>query len=132
NDDATDQALRDIYPRQQLLNTANGLFLATSPIFDPQLYAIRRLIDDRVDTLGAIDVLQADIHQRWQTKRGYPGQEHVIDYLTLDTSVSFFPNADRDNFGKSFAFLEYDTTWNVGDRTAVVSTGWYDPYDHGA
>ncbi|HEX4589063.1 MAG TPA: hypothetical protein VH120_03980, partial [Gemmataceae bacterium] len=132
NDDATDQALRDIYPRQPLLNPGNGFFLANSPIFDPQLYAIRRLVDDRVDTLDSIDVVQLDVRQRWQTKRGYPGQEHVVDFLTLDTSVSLFPDSDRDNFGKSFAFLQYDTTWNVGDRTALTSTGWYDPYDHGA
>ena len=132
NDDATDQAMRDIYPLQPLLNPGGGVALSTSPIFDPQLYAIRRLVDDRVDTLDDIDVLQADIRQRWQTKRGYPGQEHIVDYLTVDTSVSFFPNPDRDNFGKSFAFLEYDTTWNVGDRTAITSTGWYDPYDQGA
>ncbi len=132
NDDATDQALRDIYPRQPALNPANGLFLATSPIFDPQLYAIRQLVDDRIDTRDDIDELQLDIRQRWQTKRGYPGQEHIVDYLTVDTSVSFFPEPDRDNFGKSFAFLQYDTTWNVGDRTALTSTGWYDPYDNGA
>jgi hypothetical protein len=132
NDDATDQALRDIYPRQVSLNPGNGYFLAYSPIFNPQLYAIRRLVDDRVDTLDSIDVFQIDLRQRWQTKRGYPGQEHVVDFLTLDTSVSLFPNSDRDNFGKSFAFLQYDATWNVGDRTSLVSTGWYDPYDHGA
>jgi hypothetical protein len=132
NDDATDQALRDIYPRQPFLNPTNGFALATSPIFDPQLYAIRRLVEDRIDTRDSIDEIQLDVRQRWQTKRGYPGQEHVIDYLTLDTSIALFPNPDRDNFGKSFAFLEYDTTWNVGDRTAVVSSGWYDPFDHGA
>jgi hypothetical protein len=77
-------------------------------------------------------VLQADVRQRWQTKRGYPGMEHVVDYLTLDVSASFFPHPDRDNFGNSVAFLEYDSTWNVGDRTAIVSTGWIDPFPNGA
>src|SRR5262245_18197524 len=124
NDDATDQALRDIYPRQPAINTVTGRALATSAIFNPQLYAIRRLVDNRVDTLDTIEVLQTNVRQRWQTKRGYPGLEHVVDYVTLDTSASFFPHPDRDNFGKSVAFLEYDTTWNVGDRTALVSTGW--------
>jgi hypothetical protein len=132
NDDATDQALRDITPRQTTLNPAHGLALATSPIFNTQTYAIRRLVDNRVDTLDTIEVLQADLRQRWQTKRGFPGQEHVIDYLTLDVSASFFPHPDRDNFGKNYAFLEYDTTWNVGDRTAITSSGWYDPFDNGA
>jgi hypothetical protein len=100
-------------------------------VYDPQLYAIRRLIDDRIDTRDTIEVLQADIRQRWQTKRGFPGLEHTVDYLTLDLSASFFPHPSRDNFGKDVAFLEYDTTWNVGDRTALVSSGLYDPVDNG-
>jgi len=132
NDDATDQALRDITPQQPALNPANGVALQTSPIFNPQLYAIRRLVDNRVDTLDDIQVLQGDIRQRWQTKRGYPGMQHVVDYFTLDLSGSYFPNRDRDNFGKDFAFLEYNALWNIGDRTALESTGYYDPFDQGA
>ena len=45
NDDATDQSLRDITPLQPALNPTNGVALATSPIFNPQIYAIRRLPD---------------------------------------------------------------------------------------
>lgn len=131
NDDAADQALRDITPRQPSLNPAHGVALATSPVFDPQLYAIRRLVADRIDTRDTIEVLQTDIRQRWQTKRGFPGLEHTVDYLTLDLSASFFPHPGRDNFGKDVAFLEYDTTWNVGDRTAIVSSGLFDPVDDG-
>lgn len=132
NDDATDQALRDITPRQPALNPAAGTALATSPIFNPQLYAIRRLVDNRADTLDDMQVIQADIRQRWQTKRGYPGMQHVVDFFTLDLSGSFFPQPNQDNFGKTVAFLEYDAQWNVGDRTALVSTGYYDPFDNGA
>src|SRR5262249_35579405 len=35
----------------------------------------------------------------------------------------------RDNFDSPFAFLQYDWVWNIGDRTALVSTGWIDPID---
>jgi hypothetical protein len=132
NDDSTDQALRDITPIQPILNPANGFALKNSPIFNPQLYAIRRLVDDRVDTLDTIEVLQADIRQRWQTKRGYPGMQHVVDYFTLDLSASFFPHPNRDNFDKDVAFVEYDAIWNIGDRTAIVSSGLYDPQPDGA
>jgi hypothetical protein len=78
-----------------------------------------------------MEVLQGDIRQRWQTKRGYPGQEHTVDWMTLDLSASFYPDADRDNFGSHWAFLQYDWTWNIGDRTSLVSTGWLDPYTNG-
>lgn len=132
NDDATDQAIRDITPQQPAINPTYGAILAASPLFNPQLYAIRRLVDDRIDTLDNIEELQLDIRQRLQTKRGYPGLEHTVDWMTLDLSGTYFPQANRDNFGSNFAFLEYDWTWNVGDRTALVSTGWLDPIDNGA
>lgn len=132
DDDATDQARRDLRPLLPALNPTNGPFLATSPLFDPQRYAIRRLVDTRIDTLDTVEVVQADLRQRLQTKRGYPGQQHVVDWMTLDLSASFFPHPRRDASGTPWAFLEYDYTWNVGDRTTFVSTGWVDPVQDGA
>jgi hypothetical protein len=129
NDDATDQALRDINPQLPILNPANGLFLQNSPLYDPQTYAIRRLVMNRIDTLDDIQVLQVDLRQRWQTKRGYPGMQHIIDWMMLDLSGSYFPDSERDNFGEPFAFLQYDWVWNIGDRTALTSSGWVDPID---
>lgn len=146
DDDATDQARRDITPMQPLINPAHsnylvgpifdpntsGFIIGPMPLFDPQRYAIRRLVDDRVDTLDTIDVLQFDVRQRWQTKRGYPGMQHTVDWMVLDMSGSYFPHSKRDDFGESFAFLQYDWLWNVGDRTALTSTGWMDPINNGA
>jgi hypothetical protein len=115
---------------------ANGLLLqgAGNPNnqFNPQQYLIRRAATNRVDTLDNIDVLQLDMRHRFQTKRGYPGLEHTVDLLTVAASVSYFPEAARDNFGHPFAFLEYDALWNVGDRTAVMASGWFEPYDNGS
>ena len=73
NDDVTDQSLRDFKPWMPAFLPTSGYFLATSRLFDPQVYAIRRLVDNRIDTLDSIDVFQGDVRQRWQTKRGYPG-----------------------------------------------------------
>src|SRR5262249_12877691 len=127
NDNITDQSLRDFRPQLPVFNPGNGYFLATSKLFDPQVYAIRRVVDNRIDTLADIQVFQGDVLQRWQTKRGYPGAEHIVDWMVLDTSFTYFPASERDNFGKPFAFLEYRYLWNIGDRTAIESTGWYDP-----
>jgi hypothetical protein len=55
-----------------------------------------------------------------------------VDVVTLDLSASYFPDPSRDNFGKPFAFLEYGFLWNLGDRVAVASSGWFEPYDEGA
>src|SRR5262249_54482485 len=99
NDDATDQALRDLHPWLPIFYPGGlGTILATSPLYNPQTYAIRRLIDNRIDTLDTMDVLQMDLRQRWQTKRGYPGQQHIIDWMTLDLRASYFPHPERDNF----------------------------------
>jgi hypothetical protein len=137
NDDATDQAWRNMTEYQSLFVAgANGLLLqgAGNPNnqFNPQQYLIRRAATNRVDTLDNIDVLQLDMRHRFQTKRGYPGLEHTVDLLTVAASVSYFPEAARDNFGHPFAFLEYDALWNVGDRTAVMASGWFEPYDNGS
>jgi len=131
NDDVSDQALRDITPEQVLINTQHGLALQTNPLYNPQIFAIRNLDTYNVDTLDSIEELQFDINQRWQTKRGYPGMQHITDWMILDLSGTYFPHPTQDNFGSTFGFLQYDWTWNIGDRTALVSTGWVDPEHDG-
>ncbi len=131
NDDATDMALRDIRPDYQFLYPSQASNLL-SPLFDPQTYAVRRLVLNRIDTLASTEVVQTEIRQRWQTKRGYPGLEHIIDWMTLDLSASFFPRKNQDDFGSYWSLLTYDWLWNVGDRTALFSSGWYDPIPGGA
>jgi hypothetical protein len=126
NDDASDQSLRDIKRREVEFNPHNGLFIMTSPIFDPQIYAIRRLLETRIDTLDTIEEFQVDLLQRWQTKRGYPGQQHIVDWMVLDLSAAYFPRPSE-NFGQSFGFLEYNWIWNIGDQTQLYSSGFADP-----
>lgn len=140
NDDASDQALRDIYPLQPYflpgsfpnpLTTGPGAFLISSNLFQPQNYAIQRLLLSRVDTLATIEELQLDLRQRWQTKRGYPGFQHITDWMVLDLSATFFPRPGRDDFGQPWSYLEYDWLWNIGDRTALTSSAWVDPINNG-
>ena len=51
--------------------------------------------------------------------------------MTLVLSASVFPAAKRDNFGSTFGFLQYDWSWNIGDRTALASSGFVDPETNG-
>ncbi len=134
DDDATDQARRDLRALR-LLTAPDGSpqrLLASSPIFDPQLYALRRGLIWNVENLDDLHSLRFGVQQRWQTKRGFPGREHILDWMTLNVEATWFPEADRDNFGHPFAFLRYDYVWNIGDRTAITSTGWVDPFEDGA
>ncbi|HET6576271.1 MAG TPA: hypothetical protein VFG68_21900, partial [Fimbriiglobus sp.] len=132
NDDASDYSYRLARPRQAgLIVGPAGQALTNSPLFDPQRFAIRKLVDNKYDTLDSIEILQLDVRQRLQTKRGFPGAEHTVDWVTLDTSLSVYPDADRDNFGQSWGFLEYYFLWHVGDRASISSAGWYDPNQFG-
>jgi hypothetical protein len=131
NDDASDQALRDITPQQISLNPTSGAFLV-SGFFDPQLMAIRKLVMNDIDTLDSIEVFTLDLRQRWQTKRGIPGQEHIVDWMTLDVSASFFPQANQQDNGDVVNFIQYDWTWAIGDRTTLFSSGWFDPHPDAA
>jgi lipopolysaccharide export system protein LptA len=134
DDDATDQARRDLrINRLQTSAPGSTAFnLATSPLYDPQLYALRRGLETSLENLDDLQIVRLGVRQRWQTKRGFPGAEHILDWMTLDLRGTFFPDADRDNFGHDFAFLEYDYTWHVGDRTTLLSSGWMDPFPDGA
>src|SRR5207245_317540 len=77
------------------------------------------------------EVVQLDWRQRLQTKRGFPGMEHVVDWMTLDLGMTVFPRPDRDNFGETIGIMQYDWTWNIGDSTSLVSNGWMDPISGG-
>src|SRR5262249_57422892 len=115
-----------LQPELQLLNPDQGICLAAWPLYDPRTYAIRRLVDNRIDPLDTIEELELDLRQRWQTKRGFPGQQHIVDWMTLDLSATYFPHPS-DNFGQSFGFLAYSWVWNIGDQTQLYSSGLADP-----
>jgi hypothetical protein len=75
--------------------------------------------------------LRAGMRHRWQTKRGAPGNQHIVDWLTLDANVTWFPEADRDNFGQDFGLFDYDLRWHVGDRFTIISDGAADFFSDG-
>lgn len=132
NDDTLDQGMRTMNPFfPTYIPGADGLALQSGQQFNPQLLAIRRLVMNRIDTRDDMQVVQTGLFQRLQTKRGLPGNEHTVDWMSLDLTASFFPDPSRDNFGKNAAFLEFNYLWNVGDQTAISAQGWFDPYDPG-
>ena len=75
--------------------------------------------------------LRAGLRQRWQTKRGAPGRQHIVDWVTLDMNATWFPKADRDNYGEDFGLVDYDFRWYLGDRVAIISDGQADFFTDG-
>ena len=104
--------------------------------FDPRFYAIRSGMQGWV-TAPSTEVaddqfaVRTGMRHRLQTKRGGPGRQHIVDWITFDTNVTWFPKADRDNLGQDFGLLDYDLRWHVGDRFTVVSDGAADFFGQG-
>ena len=109
---------------------------AWPPKFDPRYYALRSGIQGNVSSpspeiAGDLSTVQLGIRQRWQTKRGMPGEERIVDLITFDLESSLFPDADRDNFGSAVGMLNYDFRWHVGDRVSLLSDGYFDVFSEG-
>jgi hypothetical protein len=51
--------------------------------------------------------------------------------MTLDLDTYFYPNPSRDNFGKPFGQNTYNWQWFLGDRTSVMSYGWFEFWNIG-
>ncbi|MBV8317600.1 MAG: hypothetical protein JOZ53_21885 [Planctomycetaceae bacterium] len=125
-DDNTDESTRRYFA---LTNYTGGVL---PPQYDPRHLILRRVlspITGPTDIQASIETLQLNIHQRLQTKRGPEGRRRVIDYMTLDATTTYFPYASRDNFNKPFGQNMYNWQWFVGDRTSVISYGWFEFFD---
>lgn len=104
--------------------------------FDPRYYALRTgmaswVTAPSMEIADQLSEVRLGVRQRWQTKRGMPGQRRILDWIMLDTNITFFPNPGRDDFGSSVGLLDYDFRWHVGDRLTFVSEGIFDFFDLG-
>jgi hypothetical protein len=103
---------------------------------DERFYALRYgmggwVTGPSMEIAGDLEEIRLGIHQRWQTKRGPPDNYHILDWITLDTDVIFYPDPNRDNFGQVAGMLDYAFRWHVGDRLTLVSDGNFDFFDYG-
>ncbi|MDH3718890.1 MAG: organic solvent tolerance protein OstA [Planctomycetota bacterium] len=105
------------------------------PMFDPRFYAIRTglagwVSSPSVEVVDDLTAVRLGARQRWQTKRGSPADLRIIDWMTLDTNLSLFPQEEQ-NFGELVGLIDYDWRWHLGDRFSVLSSGIFDVFDKG-
>ncbi|MBN2476084.1 MAG: organic solvent tolerance protein OstA [Pirellulales bacterium] len=121
--------------RRRLAQNTFGLPTVPEP-FDPRSYALRTGLGGWVTSPAAeiaddLTTLRMGVRQRWQTKRGMPGNRRILDWVVLDTGMTWFPDEMRDDFGKSVGLLDYDFRWHVGDRLTLLSEGVFDFFPDG-
>jgi hypothetical protein len=117
--------------RERLVQDTFGGVLP--PQFDSRFYALRtgagldvtspynELIDDQ-------QFLHLGIHQRLQTKVGPPDRQRIRDWMTLDLEATYFPNANRDDFGAQWGLLTAHYVWNISQRTSILANALYDTF----
>lgn len=131
--DPLDDDAQEQFRRRFIFNTFGGAL----PIeFDPRTYAIRNGIQRYVTsptTELAEDMLQTRLgfNQRFQTKRGLPGRERIVDLARFDVSTILFLEEERDNFGEVLGPTRYDFRYYAGDRVTLLSDGYFDFFEDG-
>ena len=121
------------FTRHMITTTYDGF---APPTVDPRFYAVRtgagravtapyhELVDDQ-------QVARLAWRNRWQTKVGPIDRPRIKDWMILDFETSYFPDADRDNFGEDFGLLGARYQWNVGARTSLYAGAAWDFFDTG-
>ena len=103
------------------------------PGVDPRFYAVRsgtgyRVSSPYYELVNDQQVARLAVRQRLQTKSGPPGRQRIRDWMTLDTGVSLFPNANRDNFGETAGLAFADYGFYISQRTQLTAGALYDFY----
>jgi hypothetical protein len=133
-----DDNSQERFRERMLVNTFGGALplipgYATSP-FDPRYFAVRNNAGSSVTSpyFELVDdqhVVRATSRHRLQTKVGPPEDQQIIDWMTLDLGISYFLNADRDNYGEDIGVVDAHYTWDVGSRTKLLANAYLDFFE---
>ncbi len=131
--DALDDNSQEHFRRRFFFNTFGG---ALPPEFDERSYAIRNGMQRWItaassEVVDDVTQVRLGVNQRWQTKRGLPGRERIVDWVALDVDWVLFPKAEEENFGEDLGAFNYDFRYHVGDRLTFLSKGYFDVFSQG-
>lgn len=128
-----DDNAQERFRQRLVINTFGGVL---PPQFDPRFYAVRTgagrgVTDPYHELVDDQQVLRLAWRHRLQTKTGPPDQLRIKDWMTLDLEASYFPDAQRDNFGEDIGLIGGHYKWFLGDRTTMAANAYYDLFDGG-
>src|SRR5258708_37907799 len=87
-DDTAQSDLLDIHRVRHVIEPEANLFTSGETVDRNQIYNF----DEDVDQINDVSVAQVALHQRWQTKRGGPGEWRSVDFFTFNGEANFFAN----------------------------------------
>ncbi len=93
-DDSAQSELFDIHRLRHIIEPEVNVFTSASSVNHSDVF----IYDEPVDAINDITALQLALHQRWQTKRGGPGNWRSVDFFTLNIAGNFFSNQPEDQF----------------------------------
>ncbi len=126
-DENSQERFRARYP----LQIYSGL---VPPEFNTRSYALRNgaglwTSAPYHEVADNFQALRIRFRDRLQTKVGPADSPRVRDWMIWEYGASYFPNADRDNFGQDFGLLYNHYRLNLSDRTSVHTDLSWDLFD---
>jgi len=137
-DNSAESELLDIHRVRHVIEPELQLFTsaATEDRSDPFIY------DMDVDAINDVSAVSGGLRQRWQTKRGGPGNERSVDFFTLNVNATFYANKPPANVmppgdfrGLYFSTLPEasiprdsfngEALWRVTNSTAIIADASY-------
>ncbi|MDB5290542.1 MAG: hypothetical protein JWL69_1783 [Phycisphaerales bacterium] len=132
-DPTVESNLFDIHQLRHVVEPEINLFTSAMNAARDQVF----VFDPNIDAINDVSAAQFALHQRWQTKRGGPGQWRNVDAFTLNVDVEYYnnkpPKAFREptNFrGLFFASapeesvprdaINADASWRLSDNTVLL------------
>ncbi len=137
-DDSVESAAWDLHRLRHVIEPEFNVFSSVQSQDRDNLF----IYDEPIDAINDITAIQFALNQRWQTKRGGPGQWRSVDYFTLNLQANYFINkpSDKDLDPRDFRGLFYSSmpeasiprdglnaymTWRVSDAVTVLSDIYY-------
>lgn len=127
-----DDNSQEQFRRRLLVNTWSNS-LPTQ--FEPRFFAVRSGAGSGVtapynELVDNMNALRLGWRHRLQTKVGPVNAPRIKNWMTLDLETSYFPDANRDNFGTSFGLYSARYNWYMGDRTTVTASTLFDTFEN--
>jgi hypothetical protein len=132
-DPTVESSLFDLHQIRHVIEPEINLFTSAMNTGRDQVFVFDQPIDAVNDITGA----QFALHQRWQTKRGGPGQWRNVDAFTLNVDVEYYNNKPPKGFREPTNFrglffssapeesiprdaINADASWRISDNTVIL------------